>query len=269
MERSMILAPPEIRAVAAGRKTQHRLVVRRRHGARVACPVRAGESCVIGGELDINVAVLDVRRELLGAATDADARAEGYVSVGGRRPLALWREGWVRRHDGAWLRRELVDRAAVYGDEVVPWILAERFERRWAGVDVYVVTFRLDEARPHYLARATRSSGDYTISPSRAIDTELRQVRGRDGLLRTVAVAVPVADPEYVERKLREDRAALAAQEASFRRDLDAERFERARRAAEAAGIQTEGATRLVRRAAQALERAVGNAGGDKEREAA
>ncbi len=246
----MILTPTEVRRVVSGRKTMARIPVAYPDGIRQACPFPIGSSHAVqpaaGEPSHAQVAVTEVRSELLGAIGFDDARAEGHRTTG------EFKQAWVRRHDGAWLHREKVDLAAPSGDDVVPRILTERFEQRWATTEVWVVRFWLDEERPRFLARPTRTSGDYVTNHLRSIDQD------------DIIGPVPVADAEYVARKTREDHAIAKAQAASFKRDLDAERFENARRAAEDAGLDTDGASRLVRRAAAALERAVDNSGGQE-----
>lgn len=209
----MILTPHETRAVATGRKTMTRVPVRTIEGIRESCPYPIGSSHAVqpgaGSPGEAQIAVTDVRRELAGLITPADAKLEGNKTVD------WWKQAWVRKHDREWLRREHVDLADIYGDHVVPFILCKRFDEHWATTDVWVVRFWLDDARPRYLARVTRTSGDYVTSPSRSID--------RDSLLGPV----PVADPEYVAAKTREGHAEWVAQRESFRRDLEAERASR------------------------------------------
>ena len=247
----MILTPAETRAVLARRKTMVRLPVASRDGVTRRCPVTIGSSHAVqpgaGEPAAAQIAIVNVRREPAGAITPVDAKAEG------NRTVEWWKQAWVRRHDAAWMKREHVELADVFGDDVVPFILLKRFEERWAHVEVWVVSFWLDEVKPSYLA----PGNGYTSDGSRSVDSEHRMVTGRDGLARLRSVPIPVADPEYVARKAREDHAQAKADAASFVRTEDADRFERARVAAEERGLPTDGASKLVRRAAAALERAV------------
>jgi hypothetical protein len=251
----MIVTPHEARAIAQGRKAMHRIPVHPAATSTTRCPYKPGSSHAIqpgpGQPSEAQIAILETRREPAGHITTADAKLEGNVNTD------WWKQAWVRKHDRHWIKRELVDRADIYGDQVVPYILLARFNEHWAHREVWVIRFWLDEVRPRYMARPTKTSGDYTTSPEKSIDKEDMMVTGRDGIERLRTVGVPVANPEYVAAKIREDAKQARAQAASFARDLDAERFERARREAEAAGINTAGASRLVRRAAAALERAV------------
>lgn len=218
----MILTPHEARSIAAGRKTMIRIPV---VGDARHSPYPVGSSHPVqpgfGQPSDAQIAVLETRREQAGDITTADAKLEGNLNVD------WWKQAWVRKHDHHWMRRELVDRADIYGDQVVPFILLARFEQEWANRDVWVVRFWLDEVRPRYLARPTRTSGDYVMNASRSIDTEHHLVTGRDGTTHLTSVAVPVANPEYVAAKAKEDHSLWVAQRDSFRRDLETERQRR------------------------------------------
>ena len=216
----MIVAAHEARAIAQGRKTSLRVVA-----LTDRCPYPVGSSHPVqpgaGEPSEAQIAVLEFRRERLGAISAADAKAEGNLNV------EWFKQAWVRKHDRVWMAREKVQLADVFGDEVVPVILCKRFDEEWAQVDVWVVRFWLTEVRPRYLARPTRTGGDYTTSVSRSIDNELTVVAQADGTTRLQLVPVPIADPEYAARKAREDHDVWVAQRDSFRRDLEEERARR------------------------------------------
>lgn len=248
----MIFTDANAKAVAAGRKTQTRhipgvprLAKRKdwqRRGLSAtrmttpwtpvvghAEPVQPGR----GKPAICHLIITEVRREPVGAITLEDAKAEGFASV------AAFKVAWVRIHDSAWIAHHKVNLADALGPGVVRWILCERFDQEHAQTMVDAITFERAPADTQLLARPTRTSGDYVTSSARAIDL------------------LPVVDAEYVAKKAQADHELWLKQKASFERDLAAERFERARREAEKAGLDTSGATRIVTRQAKALERAV------------
>lgn len=222
----MILTPAETRAVLARRKTMVRLPVASRDGVTRRCPVTIGSSHAVqpgaGEPAAAQVAIVNVRREPAGAITPADAKAEG------NRTVEWWKQAWVRRHDAAWMKREHVELADVFGDDVVPFILLKRFEERWAHVEVWVVSFDLTEAKPLFMATApvAGKSGDYTTSRGRSIDPDAPV----DRLTQERYAKAALVESEKRRASLRADieaaRAeAKAARGRSFR---DGTRFEEA-----------------------------------------
>lgn len=161
----MIVTARTAHAIRAGKITQVRIP----RVAGRACPLKLGHDYPLQVRRDrrlpsddTRIAVLAVERELAGALTLQDARAQGF------RTTADWRIEWVRRHDSAYRsQRKINDWLWESGLADEP--LLDRFERRHAGASVWVV--RIEPMEPkRYLARPTRTSGDYVSHPGRAID---------------------------------------------------------------------------------------------------
>lgn len=220
----MNLNPAELRAVASGRKTTHRVPVGKprvvkRHGprglertglsaTRIVEPFTPfqGEVLTITATREraeqdvpeaIRATVTDVRRELAGEITDADAKREGNINA------RWWKQGWVRKHDRAWMKRELVDRADIFGDDVVPFILCKRFEERWADVEVWVVTLEPLAEIPRFMAPVS----GYVTAASMSIEPTAECV-----------------DDLYQRKVSDKARKEYEARRASFKRDLELER---------------------------------------------
>lgn len=136
------------------------------------------------------VKVLDYEETTLKVLTRAEATREGYVG-----PLDFRRD-WIQRYDKAWARKQ---------DELTDEMVTARFNDRHVGTDIYVVHWQVCAAPALCLADPRRGAGDYTHSPSLAID--------------------PLAEVLEVDA-LRLKKAQLEGekQRASFRRDLEAER---------------------------------------------
>jgi hypothetical protein len=146
---------------------------------------------------DARIIVTAVERQRLGDITFAEARAEGF------RTTDEFKQAWVRIHDREWLERELVDRAEIFGDDAVPFILRARFEQRHADRLVWAITFELDRESPRLLAPATDDE-DYTSQSARALTEPTMGIDG-DGHRR------PVPEPEPVDDATLERFAVDAA----------------------------------------------------------
>ena len=187
--------------MATGRKTQTRRPVK----AGKPCRYKVGHDYAVqpgyGREGIARLKVLSVREEICGDISYTDARAEGFKTT------AEFKRYFVRLHDKAWIKRELIDLVSVYDDKqsIVDWILLERFERRHAFKPVHVITFELLRDEPRYLATqrdilsGRADDGEYTLQRHRAID-ELE--------------VVDEITPARFAKKAEEQRA-------SFKRDLE------------------------------------------------
>lgn len=156
-----------------------------------------------------HVVITEVREELLGAITFKDVRAEGHNTTDD------FKLAWVRRHDKAWTKSEQFARAAAFGDESVQALILARFERRWAGVEVYVVRFERTESKLRYMASGpvAGKSGDYTTSPVMSIERGVH--------------CVDAATQERISRAARDARDANVAK---LYAEIEAERLEQRRR---------------------------------------
>lgn len=97
----------------------------------------------------------------------ATARKMGYATTQDAKAA------FVRQHDRAWVERHMWDLLGdIYGTDVVPWILARRFDLRWHGREAWAIDFTLVGGSPRFLARAdpSKGQGDYTAARGRAID---------------------------------------------------------------------------------------------------
>lgn len=147
------------------------------------------------------VKVLSYEEAPLTALTRAEAVKEGYVG-----PLDFRRD-WIKRHDRTWERKQ---------DELTDELVTARFTDRHAGTLVYVIRWQVCAAPALCLADPRRGAGDYTYSPSLAID--------------------PLAEVTEVDaQRLKRAQAEGEKQRASFRRDLETER---ARRRAESQALR-------------------------------
>lgn len=188
----MRVTQQEAERVRKGLKTEHRFLVeedkrvfqrRRRAGGRrgplVAVPSespaeRAPWQPKLGASLSVQalgaesvpVVITGFRRELLGAADQKAARAEGHKTLD---DLKTW---WIARHDRDWAQREPdrhawfhapygrpgVDRRLQALEEVIAGPIV-RFNNRWADREVWVVTFAV-EAPEHVRLLAPGGRGD-------------------------------------------------------------------------------------------------------------
>ena len=191
----MILPANLAAAVAAGRKTTHRLP---------SCPWKPARRVAIlsavrepGDEPLCYAHVNTVEHTTLRPLSREQAGAEGFGGVRG--PLNFKRY-WLEHHDRAWI---------VSHDVVTDEMVAERFASHHEGLPVTVLSWALCEAPDLFLAQPTRGSGDYTRNPHRAIDP------------------LPVMGPTSMD--IKRAREEGERQRASFRRDLEAERAQRKR----------------------------------------
>jgi hypothetical protein len=199
----VIFTMREARAIARGAKTQARGHWRPGqykvgHDYPVRTPRRPTQS---------RLKVTGTYCQRVGDITYADALAEGHRTTG------EFMVAWVRRHEAAWIKRELIDRVECYDDgcSIVDWILCERFAERHADTPVQVIVFERVMDIPRFMARTPVAgrSGDYVANQARAIDN---------------AECVDEATNNHYAKQA-EPRAA--AQRESFRRALEAERQRR------------------------------------------
>lgn len=204
----MIFTPALARAILGGRKTQTRIPT----VAGKRCPLKIGHDYAVrtgpGKPVSCHVTVLARARQQLDAITHRDARAEGF------RTTNDFRAEWVRRHDAAWVDRELVDLAAAFDDtaSVPEWILLERFRQRHAERQVWAILFAVQQHGYRYLASQTDilAGGDqYTANKARAIDE----------------LEIPPA--QWLEAEAKRARELGDAQRGQRRQEADAEIQER------------------------------------------
>jgi hypothetical protein len=224
----MILTRPEIRAILRGRKTECRRPMhvgamwRGRRGEIV--PLRDSQH----GEALGRAHIVSVGRQHLTDLTAADARAEGY------RTVEQFRCGWVRTHDGDWMRR----RESVVVDELRPDELLDRFRERHEHLAVWVIGLRFC-GEPRFLVPAVgrgKDTDDYT-SASDPLG------------------AGECVDAVTLDAMAERNRRRFESRRARIRQDAAAERFERARLQAVAQGVDVSSQVRAVERMAAALER--------------
>lgn len=174
-------------------------------------PVRTGP----GKDPVCTIRVASVERERF-EPTLVQARAAGFRTVDDLR------EWWIVRHEQTWLRAQLfhilpTDPASI-GEDVAHAVLAGllwRFNTRWWGAEVWVITFAVTTDTPLFMAQQRGlavGDGQYTHLPSRSVDP----------------------DAECIERERQEKYAAAARaisdqRRSSLKRDLDDERLRRRR----------------------------------------
>lgn len=193
----MIVTKRTARAIIASRVTQTRMP----RVAGRACPLKVGHDYPLqvrrGRRLigDTRIEILAVGPELAGDLTLVEAKAEGF------RTTNEWRMAWVRRHDGGYRgQRQIND--WLWETGLVDDLLLDRFEQRHAGIPVWAVAFKPTEPK-RYLARPTRTSGDYVTHPGRAIDP------------------VECIDAATQDRYAEVARADSEQRRATFRRNLE------------------------------------------------
>jgi hypothetical protein len=149
----MIFDARQAHAILDGRKTQHRIhntgPIRLKPGHDYPIQTRTG---TIG-----RFRVLEIRETTHGDLTYQDARALGFRYTG------LYKMHWVQSKDKAWCERH----PDAEGPE-----LARRFDERWAGKPVFVLTIQRVVDQPRFLtaARDAPTHGDYTQNRARAAD---------------------------------------------------------------------------------------------------
>lgn len=200
----MILSPPLVRAVASGRKTQHRVPF----VAGKRCPFAVEHHYPVGARgrsAACRIRVLSVTRAPLQVGF-RQARAEGHRTSTG------FRAWWVGRHDANWLARQ--------GDDVDEATILERFAERHAGRPVWVVTFEIEGDPVRYCARSRGSAdaaGQYTLNKARASDP-VEVVP--DHWLQREAKARRERDAEQREQRHEDARAERARRRIALFRDL-------------------------------------------------
>lgn len=155
--------------------------------------------------------------------TTDQAKAEGYDST------EAWLRAWLATHDPRWLHRYANDLAWARSHDrfrsargrgearnAEQWILHERYRQRWEGRPVWVVRFEL-VAEVRYLAQPdpVKAQGDYTRTPSRAIDplpvvdAAWQAQRSKDAL--AFCIGRQMARKREAEAKRKESRAPRIA----------------------------------------------------------
>ena len=191
----MIFTPTLARAVADGRKTQTRRIVK----GDKPCRYKEGHDYAVqpgrGKQAITRLKVLEVREEPVGQVSHHDAKAEGF------RNTAAFKAYWVRLYDREWAEEHEEETDAVI-----------RFNARHAHRLVHVIRFELADV-PRYLASQLdvltghTDDGEYTTNRARSIDQ--------------LEVIPPfVSDVERARRVGEQQRA-------SFKRDLEVERARR------------------------------------------
>jgi hypothetical protein len=163
-------APPQVWLVTGlrvaseiqyGRRTTYMLPVKpNHHRRRFHEGQRLSLKAFVGGSTLAHVVVSDAERIQLGQVDYGLVRELGYMR------LDAFQEAWVAEHDPTF-----------EGDPL------ERFQRRHAHREVWVVRFALDRTDSGGLM-AARSEEGYTDSPARAVPRRCPRHRGRVGAAR-------------------------------------------------------------------------------------
>jgi hypothetical protein len=182
----------------------------------------------VGGSTLAHVVVSDAQRIQLGQVDYSLVRELGYVR------LDQFQEAWVREHDPAWVASII--------PENIPDPL-ERFQRRHAHREVWVIRFAVDHTDSGGLLAAKSEEG-YTDCAARAMREEMPAVRGFDWEL-------------HIGRHARDREARRQAMLAATRAALSTDqRVTAARRAAASKGLDMRSEFRLYDRHVR-LERVV------------
>jgi hypothetical protein len=153
----LVLGLTEARLVAHGQRTTHLLPVKpSHHRKRFHEGQRLTVKAYVGGPTECHVTVTDAQRVQLGQVDYAAVRELGHPY------LDAFRVAWVAEHE-----------PDHEGDAL------ERFERRHAHKEVWLVRFALDRTDRGGLP-AARSEEGYTDNPARAMPEEMPAVRGLD-----------------------------------------------------------------------------------------
>lgn len=162
----MIFTPIKARAALRGVVTQTRTAI-------PTCRFKVGHHYAVqpgAGKPELGrVKVLYVTQQPLGQVEYRDAKAEGF------RTTDELKIHWVRKLDATWIKQELLDRVAIYDEDlsIVNWILRERFkQRQYDHLLTWRISFEVDPDVPRFMAHPTRTSGDYVHHPGRAFDRE-------------------------------------------------------------------------------------------------
>jgi hypothetical protein len=142
----LVLGLTEARLVAHGQRATHMLPVKPSHHRKRFLPgQRLAVKAYVGGPTECHVTVTDAQRVQLGHVDYAAARELGHPYVD------AFRAAWVAEHE-----------PDHDGDAL------ERFERRHAHREVWLVRFALDRTEvPRMLAQAGRDQGSYVAGPDR------------------------------------------------------------------------------------------------------
>lgn len=229
----MIFSARLSRLVLAGKKTQTRRPVRPHHSEH---HFRVGQSVAVqpgrGQKAVGRILLTDVVRQAVTEISLVDAVREGF------RGTADFARTWLALYDTAY--REALEHATD------PEVL-DRFTARFAGHEVWVLTFELDDsAAPRLLHR--HSERGYTSSPRDAVEEE------------------PEAIDEAIQHRITQqahqrDEERLMAQQEEARRRLSADmrdvrlRMMAAERRARARGLDVRDEVRLAIKSAERIER--------------
>lgn len=200
----MILSPPLVRAVASGRKTQHRVpyVASKRRPFAVEHHYPVG---MRGRATTCRIRVLAVHHGPL-EISFREARAEGH------RTSSDFKAWWVGRYDRSWTQAQ--------GDDVDELDVHARFDDRHAGRPVWIVTFEVEGDPVRFCARSRGSydqAGQYTLNKARASDP-VEVVP--DHWLQREARARRERDAEQREQRSADARAERARRRLALFRDL-------------------------------------------------
>lgn len=246
----MIFPEHLVKPILRGTKTTHRRLCRLPRPTRKANgepswsnpwrPPVLGDSLAVQGT-ERRLRITDVQRAELALPTEVEARAEGYDS-----PIKF-AAAWMSEHDHR-LRR--VHREVEPGWLPPDDLLVAAFEQRQVGRPIWLIRFELDHDPVRLL-----------VAESGGFDPDARD--DERGYTATGAMSLDAGDA--VDDRVLDDftfdnRRRFEQRRVQVRRDVVAERFERAVRIAEAHGKDVDRAVRAVERATAALERAAGDA---------
>jgi hypothetical protein len=156
--KQLITGPTIASDIKYGRRTTHLLPVKPSHHLRrFHDGQRLSLKAYVGGPTEAHVHVTSAERVQLRDVDYATVRELGCIRVD------EFRVAWVQDHDQAWL--ESTDA------ELLMDATLERFDRRYAHRDVWVIRFALDRMLPNrYMAQ--RSEEGYTDSAARGLKDE-------------------------------------------------------------------------------------------------
>jgi hypothetical protein len=151
--KQLITGPTIASDIKYGRRTTHLLPVKPSHHLRrFHDGQRLSLKAYVGGPTEAHVHVTGAERVPLRDVDYATVRELGYVRVD------EFRAAWVKDHDQAWL--ESTDA------ELLVDAMLERFDRRHAHRDVWVIRFALDRMQPpRFMADGGRDRGSFRKRP--------------------------------------------------------------------------------------------------------
>jgi hypothetical protein len=167
----LVLGLTEARLVALRQRTTHLLPVKpSHHRRRFHEGQRLAVKAYVGGPTECHVVVTAAQRVQLGHVDYAAVRELGYIHVD------MFRIAWMWDHDREWcadahIAMETGEREREDAPEL------ERFDRRHAHKEVWLVRFALDRTDRGGLP-AARSEEGYTDNPARAMGEEMPAVLG-------------------------------------------------------------------------------------------